>query len=97
MCRRFFNYTFLLIRLSPAQKALQLKRQQEIEEENKKKKKLVEQTLKERYSVTQQESERLKKVHAELASLDKLVTRDVAILREKIETANMQHNIARSA
>ena len=92
----FRNY-FLLIRLSPAQKALQLKRQQEIEEENKKKQKLVEKTLKERYSLTQQESERLKKVHTELASLDKLVTRDVAILREKIEAANMQHNRARSA
>ncbi len=91
----FFSKFSPLISLSPAQKALQLKRQQEIEEDNKKKKMLVEKTLKERYSLTQQESERLKKVHAELASLDKLVTRDVSILREKIEAANTQHNQAR--
>ena len=86
----------LFISLSPAQKALLLKRQREIEEENKKKKELVEKTLKERYLLTQQESERLKKVHVELAELDKLVTRDVAILRDLIEAANFQHNRARS-
>ena len=71
-------------------------KQDEIEEENKRKKALIEKTLKERYSQTQQESERLKSVHAELAVLDKLVTRDVEILRAKIEEANRLNNEARS-
>ena len=83
-------------RPSHTQIALQQKLQAEIKEENMKKKELVEKTLKERYTLSQQESLRLKKIQAELVSLDELVTRDVAVLREKIEAANRLHNAARS-
>ena len=81
--------------LSDTQRALQLRLQQEMEEENKKKKKLVEEMLRERYVLSQQESENLKKVQRDLASLDELVTRDVAVLREKIEAANREYDRAR--
>ena len=80
---------------SHAQLEEQQKLQQQIKEENKKKKELVEKTLKDRYMLSQQESLRLKKIHAELASLDEVVTRDVAVLREKIEAANRLHHAAR--
>jgi len=60
-----------------------------------KKKDLVERTLQERYMQSQQESERLRKVRSELASLDRLVTRDVELLRTKIEAANRDHNKAK--
>ena len=66
-----------------------------MEEENKKKKQLVEERLKERYVLSQQEAENLKKVQRELASLDQLVTRDVAVLRGKIEEANRHYDRAR--
>lgn len=66
-----------------------------MKEENKKRKKLLEKTLQERSMLSQQESIRLAKIRAELVSLDELVTRDVAVLREKIETANRLHNAAR--
>lgn len=79
---------------SDSQKELQLKLQQ-MEEENRKKQKLVEKKLKERYVLSQQESENLKKVQRELASLNELVTRDVAVLRNKIEEANRQYNRSR--
>jgi hypothetical protein len=81
--------------LTHTQLALQQKAQEAVKEENKKKKMLVEKTLQERCMLSQQESLRLKKIRDELASLDKLVTRDVAVLREKIETANRLHNAAK--
>ncbi len=71
------------------------KLQEEIKEENKKKKKLIELTLQERYSQSQQETERLRKVQAELVTLDKLVTQDVSMLRERIEEASRTLNNAR--
>lgn len=80
---------------SHAQIAVQQRVQEEMKEENKKKKELVEKALRERYSLSQQESLHLKKIQSELASLDELVTRDVAVLREKIEAANRLHDAAR--
>ena len=55
----------------------------------------MQQKLKERYVQSQQESENLKKVQRELSSLDALVTRDVAVLRDKIEEATRSYNRSR--
>ena len=69
--------------------------QEEIKAQNKEKKEWVKKKLQERYMLSQQESHHLKKIRDELASLDELVTRDVAVLREKIEAANRLHCAAR--
>lgn len=64
-------------------------------EKNEKTKELVEKRLRERYVLSQQESENLKQVQRELASLDQLATRDIGVLQEKIESAGRRYDRSR--
>ena len=48
-----------------------------------------------RYQESRVESHKLERVQTELRRLDQLVTRDVTILRDKIEEAAREYNCAR--
>ena len=48
-----------------------------------------------RYQESRAESHKLERVRSELGRLDQLVTRDVAILRDKIEESTRDYNNAR--
>ena len=50
-----------------------------------------------RYQQSQAESSKLAGVKSELERLDQLVTKDVAILRDKIETASKDYTLAKWA
>ena len=92
------KYNVVKCLCSPTQSIQALEKvQREIEEKNKKKKEIVERTLKERYLRSRQESDHLKMVRNELATLDKLVTRDIEIMRKKIEESNVLYSQARLA
>jgi RAB6-interacting golgin len=71
------------------------KKQKEIEEENQKKKTLLHQAIAERYQKTAAEAKILTSVQVELDKIDLLLSNDVFILRDKIETANKTFEAAR--
>lgn len=48
-----------------------------------------------RYKQTQQESKTLTVVNQELSKLDNMISSEISVLREKIEEANRQYNVAR--
>ena len=48
-----------------------------------------------RYKQSQMEAQTLQLVKRELDHVDHLVTRDVSVLRDKIEDANREYNLAR--
>jgi RAB6-interacting golgin len=69
--------------------------QRVIEEENKKRKCFLERAIEERYKHSIQENNTLIQVKQELLKLDNLVTRDISILRAKIEEANRMYTQAK--
>jgi len=64
-------------------------RQKIIEDQNKKKKKLIKDTLQQRFKETKHEAQRLNEVQLQLQHLDKLLQKDVSMLRDKIELASL--------
>ncbi|XP_063847149.1 RAB6-interacting golgin-like isoform X2 [Scylla paramamosain] len=69
-------------------------RQKEMEEQNKKRKELLIKAIADRSRRTQSEAQKLKHIQAELARLDSLLSSDVSILRDQIESASQDFNEA---
>ncbi|XP_071947153.1 uncharacterized protein [Antedon mediterranea] len=71
------------------------KKQMEMEEENRKKKLALTKAINERKKRTQAETKQLAFIQRELGKLESLLSADVKILREKIETSSFEYNAAR--
>ncbi|XP_033109091.1 RAB6-interacting golgin-like [Anneissia japonica] len=71
------------------------KKQMEMEEENRKKKMALTKAINERKKKTQAETKQLAFIQKELGKLESLLSKDVRILRDKIEESSFEYNAAR--